>query len=83
MFNQSEKIIEENFLKENHLKSEVVQDNLIVKIIKIAKLIKVKIILDRANIEPLDQFGMKDFVFNNLIVDSNCEKYSHSENNNI
>lgn len=65
------------------MKSEVVQDDLIVKIIKIAKLIKVKIILDRANIEPLDKFGMKDFGFNNLIVDSNCEKYSYSENKDI
>ncbi|WP_420025787.1 hypothetical protein [Borreliella valaisiana] len=67
---QSEKIIEANLkLDENHLKSEAVQDDLIVKIIEIAERIKAKIILDRAKIEPLDQFGMKDFVFNNLIVE--------------
>ncbi len=65
------------------MKSEVVQNDLIVKIIEIAKRIKAKIILDRAKIEPLDQFGMKDFVFNNLIVDSNHEKYSHNENKDI
>ncbi|WKC76534.1 complement regulator-acquiring protein [Borreliella valaisiana] len=83
-FNRSGKIIEANLkLDENHLKSEAVQDDLIVKIIEIAKRIKAKIILDRAKIEPLDQFGMKDFVFNNLIVDSNREKYSHNENKDI
>lgn len=56
---------------------------MIVKIIEIAKRIKAKIILDRARIEPLDQFRMKDFVFNNLIVDPNREKYSHNENKDM
>ncbi|WP_031505573.1 hypothetical protein [Borreliella garinii] len=65
------------------MKGKAVQDDLIVKIIEIAERIKAKIILDRAKIEPLDQFGMKDFVFNNLIVDSNREKYSHNENKDI
>ncbi|MBB6043346.1 ribosomal protein L22 [Borrelia yangtzensis] len=83
-FNQSEKIIEKNLkLKEDHLKSEAIQNDLIVKIMEIVKLIEAKTILDRAKIEPLDQFGMKDFVFNNLIVDSNHERYSHNENKDV
>lgn len=83
-FNQSRKTIEENSKpKENLLKSEETQDNLIVKIIEIAKLVKEQIILDRARMEPLDQFGMKDSVFNNLVVDSNHERYSHNENKDI
>ncbi|WP_418454015.1 complement regulator-acquiring protein [Borreliella lusitaniae] len=82
--NQSEKIIEENIkLEENYLKSEVVQDDVMTKTIEIVKLVKEQIILDRAKIEPLDQFGMKDFVFKNLIFDSNHEKYSHIENKDI
>lgn len=40
-----------------------------VKIIEIVKLIREQAILDRTKIEPSDQFGMKDSVFNNLIVD--------------
>lgn len=83
-FNQSGKTIEENLKpKENHLKNEEAQDDLIVKIIEIIKLVKEQIILDRLRIEPLDQFGMKDFIFNNLILDSNHERYSHDENKDI
>lgn len=60
-FNQIGKTIEENLKpKENHLKNEEVQDDLIVKIIEIIKLVKEQIILDRSRIEPLDQFGMKE-----------------------
>lgn len=33
--------------------------------------------------EPLDQFGMKDSVFDNLILNSNHERYSHNENKDI
>ncbi|WP_418905711.1 complement regulator-acquiring protein [Borreliella japonica] len=83
-FNRNENTIEENLKpEENHLKSEEVQDDLIVKIIETAKLVKEQIILDRARIEPLDQFGMKDFLFNNLTFDSNRERYSHNENKDI
>ncbi|APS99250.1 hypothetical protein Bmayo_04980 (plasmid) [Borreliella mayonii] len=83
-FNQREKIIGGNLkLKENGSKSKVTQDDLIIEITKIAKFVKAQTILDRAKIEPLDQFGMKDSLFNNLILSSNREKYSHSENNDI
>lgn len=83
-FNQREKIIGENLKPEaNHLKVDAAKDDLVVKIIEIAKLVKARIILDREKIEPLDQFGMKDFVFSNLILDSNREKYSHNENKDI
>ncbi|EEH00276.1 conserved hypothetical protein (plasmid) [Borreliella finlandensis] len=83
-FNKSKKILGKNLKpKENDFKSEVTQEDLIIEIIKIAKFVKAQIILDKAKIEPLDQFGMKDSLFNNLILDSNREKYSHNENSDI
>ncbi|WP_418905888.1 complement regulator-acquiring protein [Borreliella carolinensis] len=83
-FNRNKKIIEENLKpEENSLKNDKVQDDLIVKIIEIITLVEEQVILDKAKIEPRDQFGMKDFVFNNLILDSNHERYSHNENKDI